>query len=109
VKGDAFLIEQAVTNLVKNAIEHADRESNITILAERNNSGRVTISVTNEGQNIPEYALPHLFDRFYSLPNREGNKGSGIGLSFVKEIAQLHGGDVKVDSENNLTRFEMTI
>ena len=109
LKGDAFLIEQAVTNLVKNAIEHAVRESKITIVAERNNSGRVTISVTNEGQDIPEYALPNLFDRFYSLPNREGNKGSGIGLSFVKEIAQLHGGDVKVDSDNNLTRFEMII
>ena len=108
LNGDAFLIEQAVTNLVKNAIEHADKGSKITMMAEQRDGG-VTISVINQGKDIPDYALPHLFDRFYSLPNREGNKGSGIGLSFVKEIAQLHGGQVDVLSINGLTTFKMTI
>lgn len=108
LKGDAFLIEQAVTNLVKNAIEHAEKASKITLLAERSDSG-VCVSVINKGNDIPDYALPHLFDRFYSLPNREGNKGSGIGLSFVKAIAQLHGGHVEVLSTKGMTTFKIFV
>jgi two-component system sensor histidine kinase CreC len=65
--------------------------------------------VINQGNDIPDYALPHLFDRFYSLPNREGNKGSGIGLSFVKEIAQLHGGHVEVLSTKGMTTFKIFV
>ena len=78
------------------------------MMAEQRDGG-VTISVINQGKDIPDYALPHLFDRFYSLPNREGNKGSGIGLSFVKEIAQLHGGHIMVVSDSGQIRFEMTV
>ncbi len=101
LKGDVFLIEQAVTNLVKNAIEHADKESSIAMIAEKNSSGSVTISVTNQGEPIPDYAIDKLFDRFYSLPKANGSKGTGIGLSFVKEIAILHGGEAKIESTDS--------
>jgi len=52
--------------------------------------------VRNAGDPIPDYAIDKLFDRFYSLPNRKGQKGSGIGLSFVREVAKLHGGTVAI-------------
>ena len=48
------------------------------------------------GAPIPGYAIDQLFDRFYSLPNRKGQTGSGIGLGFVREVAKLHGGTVGV-------------
>ena len=46
----------------------------------------------------PNYALEHIFARFYPLPNSQGKKGSGIGLSFVHEIAKLHGGHVRIEN-----------
>ncbi|WP_445775460.1 ATP-binding protein, partial [Shewanella sp.] len=64
------------------------------------NDGQVTLSVRNAGDPIPDYAIDKLFDRFYSLPNRKGQKGSGIGLSFVREVAKLHGGGVTIGSES---------
>ena len=51
--------------------------------------------VTNQSNPIPEYALERVFERFYSLPRPStGQKSSGIGLSYVKEIMSLHSGSV---------------
>ena len=98
IVGDHFLVYQAIANLVKNAIEHAHADSDVT-LASYTNDGQVTLSVRNAGDPIPDYAIDKLFDRFYSLPNRKGQKGSGIGLSFVREVAKLHGGTVLIGCE----------
>ena len=98
IVGDHFLMYQAIANLVKNAIEHAHTDSDVT-LASDTNDGQVTLSVRNAGDPIPDYAIDKLFDRFYSLPNRKGQKGSGIGLSFVREVAKLHEGVVTISNE----------
>jgi two-component system sensor histidine kinase CreC len=92
VHGDRFLLHQAVGNLVKNAVEHAHPQTEINVSAhsERNS---LAINVINFGEPIPDYAINKLFDRFYSLPNRKGEKGSGIGLNFVREVAKLHRGE----------------
>jgi two-component system sensor histidine kinase CreC len=100
LKGDPFLISQALTNLVKNAIEHASKGSEVAIKAEKIEK-RIQISVTNQGEPIPDYAIDKLFDRFYSLPKANGSKGTGIGLSFVKEIAILHGGEAHIESTDS--------
>jgi two-component system sensor histidine kinase CreC len=97
VKGDSFLLHQAVGNLVKNAIEHAHQETEITVSALATNES-VQIIVSNVGELVPAYAIDKLFDRFYSLQNSKGQKGSGIGLSFVKEIAKLHDGEIKINN-----------
>ena len=56
--------------------------------------------MTDEGIGIPHQALPHLFDRFYRAPNVDPQQitGMGIGLYVVKEIVQLHGGTIMVES-----------
>lgn len=95
VHGDRFLLHQAVGNLVKNAIEHAHSQTEINVSAHKERKS-LAINVTNLGEPIPDYAANKLFDRFYSLPNRKGRKGSGIGLSFVREVAKLHGGDTQI-------------
>ena len=103
LKGDRFLLHQAVGNLIKNAIEHAHPQTEITVSAYAEDKS-IQITVNNIGEAIPDYAIDKLFDRFYSLPNRKGQKGSGIGLSFVREVAKLHGGIVTIynDSAGNV-------
>lgn len=60
-----------------------------------------SLSVSNQGQPIPAYALPRLFDRFYSLPNSAGAKGTGVGLSFIREIMNLHKGAVEIQNTSS--------
>ncbi|NRP11214.1 MULTISPECIES: two-component system sensor histidine kinase CreC [unclassified Marinobacterium] len=108
IKGDSFLIEQALSNLVKNAIEHADADTEVNVWVSKHDS-EVDISVSNIGSVIPDYALPKLFDRFFSLPNKDGQKGTGIGLSFVKEIVELHEGKIAVNSNSESTTFTIII
>ena len=108
LKCDRFLLAQAITNLIKNAIEHAEHDSTIYVQAV-STKNKTTITVSNKGNSIPDYALPNLFNRFYSLPNREGIKGSGIGLSFVREIVKLHSGDVAVESSEGKTIFKISV
>ncbi len=58
---------------------------------------RVTVSVTDEGPGIPDYALDRIFDRFYSLGRPDtGKKSTGLGLNLVREVAKSHGGTVRV-------------
>ena len=95
INGDYFLLYQAISNLMKNAIEHANPYTEVSVSCTVKES-TLTISVTNVGTAIPSYALDRVFDRFYSLPTPSGQKGSGIGLSFVREVAKLHGGSVKL-------------
>ena len=108
LKGDPFLLEQALNNLVKNAIEHSDAGTEIHISSVKHAS-EIDISVSNIGPAIPDYALPKIFDRFYSLPNRDGQKGTGIGLSFVREIAELHEGKIAVNSNEESTTFTLIL
>jgi len=100
LKGDRFLLHQAVGNLLKNAIEHAHPQTEITVSAYAEDKS-IQITVNNIGEPIPDYAIDKLFERFYSLPNRKGQKGSGIGLSFVREVAKLHGGDTQIANLKN--------
>ncbi len=95
VKGDAFLLRQALVNLVKNAIEHSPDGGDITISAAQSDAG-VKIAVSDHGTGIPAYAMEKILNRFYSLPKPSGQKGSGLGLAFVKEIVALHDGQISI-------------
>jgi two-component system sensor histidine kinase CreC len=93
VKGDAFLLRQAVVNLLDNAADFAPEGSTIEVRIEHD-GGRCRVSVADRGPGIPDYALARAFERFYSLPRPAGgSRSSGLGLCFVAEVAALHGGD----------------
>jgi two-component system, OmpR family, sensor histidine kinase CreC len=63
----------------------------------RATDGAVVILVSNRGEAIPDYALPRVTERFYSLPRpTTGRKSTGLGLSFVLEVAQLHDGTFQI-------------
>jgi two-component system sensor histidine kinase CreC len=97
VLGDTFLLEKALTNLVKNAIEFSAPGGRVDIRA-RGREEAVEIGVTDQGAGIPDYAASRIFDRFYALPKPDGQKGSGLGLSFVREIAALLHGSIDIRS-----------
>ena len=93
VEGDAFLLRQAVANLVENAAAFAPAESVIEVSIVREDAS-VVVRVLDAGPGVPDYALPRVFERFYSLPRPEGgSRSSGLGLCFVAEVAALHGGE----------------
>ena len=99
--GDPVLLSQAIANLLDNAISFSGQASTLSITIETN-AKNISISLANQGETIPDYAIAKLFDRFFSLPrkNEDGveSKSTGLGLSFVKEIMKLHQGSVSVDN-----------
>jgi len=98
VRGDKFLLGQAVSNLVQNAIEFTPQGGTIVVRV-HHDDGRVFATIEDTGGGIPDYALEKIFDRFYSLPRPDtGRKSSGLGLSIVREIARLHGGEVTLEN-----------
>lgn len=92
IDSDPFLLQQALGNLLDNAIEFSPEggEITVTVTAEPN---LISLGVGDQGQGAPDYALEHMFERFYSLPRpATGRKSTGLGLAFVREVARLHGG-----------------
>ncbi len=101
-KHNSSLIEQAIINLLNNAIKYSngDSEIKITVIKQNNN---IEISVEDKGNGIPEEHLSRLFERFYRVDKARSRKlgGTGLGLSIVKHIALAHNGTVQVKSEIN--------
>jgi two-component system sensor histidine kinase CreC len=99
VRGEKFLLAQAVSNLVQNALEFTPAGGTVTV-AIREQDGGASVFVADTGPGVPAYALAKVFDRFYSLPRPgTGRKSSGLGLSIVREIARLHGGEVTLENQ----------
>ncbi|KIH81185.1 two-component system sensor histidine kinase CreC [Pseudomonas batumici] len=96
VFGEPFLLRQAIGNLLDNALDFTPTEGVVRFKAER--QGRqLCFSLFNQAEAIPEYALPRLSERFYSLPRPgSGRKSTGLGLNFVEEVMKLHGGELRI-------------
>ena len=97
VRGDSFILRAAITNLLENAIDFSPRGSSIQI-ALTVHVGKVELSIRDHGAGIPDYAREKVFERFYSLRHHNsGRKGTGLGLTLVREAAELHGGSITLD------------
>ena len=102
VYGDIFLLSQALDNLLQNAIDFSAQNSsiNVTIVISEQ---KIQITIEDQGSGIPEYALAKIFDRFYSLARpSSGKKSSGLGLCFVKQIAELHDGSIQLENNQGI-------
>jgi two-component system phosphate regulon sensor histidine kinase PhoR len=97
---NAPLLEQAVVNLIDNAIKYSDPQKTITLNARQNNN-TVLITVSDQGGGIAAEHLPRIFERFYVVDKARSRKvgGTGLGLAIVKHIVNAHGGKISVESE----------
>jgi two-component system phosphate regulon sensor histidine kinase PhoR len=97
---DPNAITMAFLNLLDNSIKYSGNQKQIDIRIRREN-GSVNLSVIDKGVGIPEYEQQRIFDKFYrgSDPSVRRVRGSGIGLAITKHVAEMHGGEVLVDSE----------
>jgi len=96
VHGEAFLLELAISNLLDNAVDFSPAGGLIEV-GIRVQGARVSLCVRDQGPGIPDFALDRIFEPFYSLPRPDSRKKStGLGLSFVREVAALHGGSIAV-------------
>ena len=92
VEGDAFLLQRALANLVDNAIDFSPAGGRITIDVVRH-ARSADLVVRDQGPGIPEFAAGRVFEKFYSLARpATAKRSTGLGLSFVKEIVELHRG-----------------
>ncbi|MGH0430788.1 ATP-binding protein [Bacillus hominis] len=100
VKLDEQRFEQVVVNILNNAYRHSKEHSSINISVTEE-SKRISIKIEDEGEGIPQEDLPHIFDRFYRVDKARtrATGGTGLGLSIVKEIVELHGGNITVTSD----------
>ena len=94
VDGDVFLLRRAIANLIDNALDFSPPGGTVSIALARQRRS-ADVSVRDRGPGIPDYAETKVFEKFYSLARPHSRKKStGLGLSFVKEIAELHRGRV---------------
>jgi two-component system sensor histidine kinase CreC len=93
LRGERVLLREALVNLLQNALDFSPAGGEVTFVAKAADH-QVSFTVEDRGPGVPDYALPRVFERFYSLP-RPGTerKSTGLGLALVEEIAHLHGGD----------------
>jgi two-component system heavy metal sensor histidine kinase CusS len=95
---DRSLFQQALGNLLTNALTHTPEGGRVVVSAASGTEG-LLVSVADTGHGIAPEHLPRLFDRFYrSDPARSSGQGVGLGLAIVKSIAELHGGRVAISS-----------
>jgi signal transduction histidine kinase len=103
-------IEQAIENLVANALRHTPSGGTITVSATQAD-GTATLSVSDTGGGIAPEHLPHVFEWFHKVDASRAaeSTGSGLGLSITKAIVERHGGTIRVTSEPRQTTFTILL
>ncbi len=101
ISADPGMMEQVFLNLFSNAVKYSAANTRIDFVL-KNSDREVIVQVHDHGYGIPEDALPNIFDKFYRVSENENVRdvvGSGLGLSLVKQIVDMHGGHVEVESK----------
>ncbi|MBK7410401.1 MAG: tetratricopeptide repeat protein [Saprospirales bacterium] len=95
---DRDKVEKILVNLISNAFKFTGEDGRILVTLKGDGS-RAELRVTDTGVGIPVDQLPHLFDRFYHTTQSDMQAGSGLGLALTKDLVELHGGTIAVDSK----------
>ena len=107
VDGDAFLLREALSNLVHNALEYSPRGGRVTVRTGRRN-GHAFLEVEDDGPGIAPAERSRVLERFYRVPGTPGT-GSGLGLAIVREIAASHAANISIaDGASGGCRVEIT-
>lgn len=110
VWGDADKLARVFENLLRNAVAYCNPNSVIRVMAQRTKQG-VQIQFINTGKVIPPEKLEQIFEKFCRLDEarRSDTGGAGLGLAIAKEIVELHGGMIRAESNEGVTRFFVTL
>lgn len=101
ILGNRNYLSLSIENLIRNSIDFANQNDTIRIRIEENPDHSVDFSILDEGHSIPDFALDRITEKFYSLPRPTNNrKSSGLGLSIVSQIVELHGGKLNVQNRS---------
>ncbi len=96
ITGDKLLLGQAIRNLLENATDFSPQGGTLTLTLDQQQS-ITQLCIADQGSGIPEYAQDKIWQRFYSLPRPDsGQKSTGLGLSFVQQIALLHNAEISL-------------
>ena len=97
---DRLRVKQVLLNLLSNAIKFTPQGGAVSVEAHRDDTGRVIVCVRDTGIGISEEAVPQVFEPFRQVDSTLSRKyeGTGLGLSLVKNLVELHGGDVRIES-----------
>jgi two-component system phosphate regulon sensor histidine kinase PhoR len=112
IEVDAFRVEQALYNLLDNALKHNAKSGATVCIEARAEENAVIVAVCDDGVGIPLSDQPHIFERFYRVHKDRSRDagGTGLGLSIVKHIVQAHGGSIVVQSvPGSGAKFIMTL
>ena len=113
VAADTARLRQCVDNLIANAVQKSPKSAEVDVFVTcakelQSSVGFCKVEVIDQGPGIPEEMLPHVFERFVSGRREQG--GLGLGLYLAKRIAELHGGDLTVESAPGKgARFTLTL
>lgn len=105
--GDPDKLARVFDNLLRNAAAYSAPDSVIRVGVRQMKDGRAAVVFENQGPVIPEHQLKTIFEKFYRLDSARSSRtgGAGLGLAIAKEIVELHGGEIRVTSEPEATRF----
>ena len=109
--GDAESLLRLFSNLIENALKYTEEGNSVTVNLKAKDN-KIEVAIIDTGIGIPKDGIPHLFDRFYRVDRSRARVrgGSGLGLSIVKAIAELHGGTLNVVSaEGKGSTFTVSI
>ena len=102
------LLKQVWINLLDNAIKFSPEYGVVSVKID-NADGWLSVSVSNNGEPIPEAAQKKIFNKFYQADESHSSEGNGIGLAVVKKVVELHKGRVRVESGNEVTVFTVEL
>ncbi|SEG59084.1 heavy metal sensor histidine kinase [Marinobacterium lutimaris] len=107
ISGDRIMVDRAISNLLSNAMRHTYKDGRIDVDISTHQDN-VRISISNDGDLIPQADIPYLFDRFYRgdrSRSHSGNESTGLGLSITQAIIKAHNGSIEVTSDDEGTCF----
>ena len=109
--GDPEQLLRLMINLIDNAIKYNLAADGRIVVRTEKNKGQTVVTVANTGPTIPDGDLPRIFDQFYRVEKSRSLAygGSGLGLTIVKRIVELHGGNITAASDNGWTTFTVVL
>lgn len=99
VRGDRHLLSQAIANLLDNALKYT-LEGEVRLVLRRSNEDHIRLEIADTGPGVPVAHREHVFDRFFRLENSRSTPGNGLGLSLVRAVTKLHGGEIRLEDNS---------